>query len=163
VAGVPGAVEKLLAFKKQSKKSWATLGVPDPTLKGLPVPVVTPPMPAVAEPLKIDGGKSPRDRVTKKLAAAKQVANVKPEVFSAPSPRVVKNIKASTDKRVVNDVQLGEGSPRERITKLLAIGLTSVGVAGAILTLKKRSKKSWEYLGVSKETVKEIIRIAGHG
>jgi hypothetical protein len=36
-------------------------------------------------------------------------------------------------------------------------------VAGAILTLKKRSKKSWEYLGVSKETVKEIIRIAGHG
>jgi hypothetical protein len=163
VAGVPGAVEKLLRFKKASKKSWTTLGIPDPTLKGLPVPAVTPPMPAVAEPLKIDGGKSPRDRVTKKLAAAKQVANVKPEVFSAPSPRVVKNIKASTDKRVVNDVQLGEGSPRERITKLLAIGLTSVGVAGAILTLKKRSKKSWEYLGVSKETVKEIIRIAGHG
>jgi hypothetical protein len=160
VAGVPGAVEKLLAFKKQSKKSWATLGVPDPTLKGLPVPVVTPPMPAVAEPLKIDDGKSPRDRVTKKLAAAKKAASVKPEVFSAPSPRVVKNIKASTDKRVVNDVQLGEGSPRERITKLLAIGLTSVGVADAILTLKKRSKKSWDTLGVTPEQVQQIMKLA---
>lgn len=54
----------------------------------------------------------------------------------------------------------GEGSPKERIQKLLAIGLTSVGVARAVLELKKKSKKSWTVLGVSDTQVEQITKLA---
>ena len=65
-----------------------------------------------------------------------------------------------TTKRTVNDVVLGDGSYKERIQKLLAIGLTSVGVAKAILELKKKSKKGWSVLGVSDTQVAEITKLA---
>ena len=61
--------------------------------------------------------------------------------------------------RVVNDVVLGEGSYKERIQKLLAIGLTSVGVAKAILELKKKSKKGWSALGVSDTQAEQITNL----
>lgn len=72
-----------------------------------------------------------------------------------------KKVKAPDTKRVVNDVVLGEGSPKERIQKLLSIGLTSVGVAKAILDLKKKSKKSWSILGVTDTEAEQILKLAG--
>lgn len=68
--------------------------------------------------------------------------------------------KATRSIRVVNDVVLGEGSYKERIQKLLAIGLTSVGVAKAILELKKKSKKGWSALGVSDTQAEQITNLA---
>lgn len=68
--------------------------------------------------------------------------------------------KATRSIRIVNDVVLGEGSYKERIQKLLAIGLTSVGVAKAILELKKKSKKGWSALGVSDTQAEQITNLA---
>lgn len=56
-----------------------------------------------------------------------------------------------------------EGSPRERIQKLLSVGLTSVGVGQAVLKLKKQSKKSWEALGVSEEQAAIINQLVNKG
>jgi hypothetical protein len=72
------------------------------------------------------------------------------EVVIAPTPN---------HKRVVNGVELGEGSSRERIQKMLSIGITSVGVAQAILDIKKKSKKNWEYLGVPEAQVAIIMKL----
>lgn len=84
----------------------------------------------------------------------------KPPVSEVKSKTSVPKAKKVDDKRTVNGVELGEGSPRERIQKLLAIGLTSVGVAKAVLELKKKSKKSWDVLGVTPEQVAEITKLA---
>mgnify|MGYP000311818490 CR=1 FL=1 len=77
----------------------------------------------------------------------------------APKPEAKKD-KTPDTKRIVNDVVLGEGSPKERIQKLLAIGLTSVGVAKAIMELKKKSKKSWAVLGVSDTQAEQITKLS---
>lgn len=45
-----------------------------------------------------------------------------------------------------------EGSTRERIQKLLAVGLHSPGVSQTVLRLKKESKKGWLALGVNPAT-----------
>ena len=105
------------------------------------------------------------------LKAFKKSAKVSWEKLGIPDPDVtppvakpkavaVKKDKPADTKRVVNGVELGEGSYRERIQKLLEIGITSVGVAQSILTMKKQSKKSWAILGVSEEVSKEILRLA---
>lgn len=54
-----------------------------------------------------------------------------------------------------------EGSPRERIAKLLAIGLDSAGVAQKVYDIKKASKKSWEVLGISDEQAQKILKAIG--
>lgn len=51
-------------------------------------------------------------------------------------------------------------SPRERIRELLDKGLTSVGVAQAIITIKKQAKKSWKALGVSSQEQDQILKLA---
>lgn len=84
---------------------------------------------------------------------------VVPAAAAKPFKAVVQKAKPVDTKRIVNDVVLGEGSFRERIQKLLAIGLTSVGVAKAILELKKKSKKSWSILGVSDAQVDQITKL----
>ena len=72
-----------------------------------------------------------------------------------------KKVKAPDTQHTVNDVVLGEGSFRERIQKLMAIGITSVGIAAAILDLKKKSKKSWSILGVTDTEAEQILKLAG--
>lgn len=105
------------------------------------------------------------------LKAFKKSAKVSWEKLGVPDPDVTppvakrkvaaaKKDKPADTKRVVNGVELGEGSYRERIQKLLEIGITSVGVAQSILVMKKQSKKSWAILGVSEEVSKEILRLA---
>lgn len=83
-------------------------------------------------------------------------------VVKAPSQTELNEVaaKVTASVRRVNDVVLGEGSYKERIQKLLTIGLTSVGVAKAILELKKKSKKGWSALGVSDTQAEQITNLA---
>lgn len=131
-ANKQAALEALHAFKKAAKVGWDKLGIFDK---------------------EVTGG-VPTPKAGKVVPPTKPVKEKKVENQTAEAP------KTTTDKRVVNDVALGEGSPRERIAKLLAIGLTSVGVAKAILELKKKSKKSWDTLGVTEAQVEEITKLA---
>lgn len=127
--------------------------------------------------------------VTKELATIIQVVERPPEVIpvqprealanpsdavkeEAVAPKaVVKQVtaakkampKAKPIATKVNGVANDLGSPRERIQKLLAVGITSKGVAEAILKLKKDAKKGWGALGVTDAQVAEIMRIAGYG
>lgn len=126
-----GDVVALKAFKKSAKVSWEKLGVPDPD--------VTPP------PVKVKA-------VTEQLIS--DAADAVDEFGE--DEQEAKNAKTVS---AVDQVTSGEGSPRERIQKLLAIGLTSVGVAQAIMTLKKKAKKSWEALGVSDNQVQRITKL----
>lgn len=126
-----GNVEALKAYKKAAKVSWDKLGVPDPD--------VTPPVAITEDANRKVIGNNPTQAIT---------------------DEVEEKAKITRSVRTVNDVVIGEGSPKERIQKLLAIGLTSVGVAKAVLELKKKSKKSWTVLGVSDTQVEQITKLA---
>jgi len=149
----PGALEALLTYKKTAKVSWEKLGIQAPSEVllpgggpvGNPAPAqITPELvSAAAEAIEIHG-EDELERFRDEQEAKK----------------ASKKVKAPDTKRVVNDVVLGEGSPKERIQKLLSIGLTSVGVAKAVLELKKKSKKSWAVLGVSDAQVDQITKLA---
>lgn len=93
----------------------------------------------------------PTDQATKPVPAKLSKKAKK----RAKAPAVKQDTKC-----IVNGVQLGEGSFRDRIHKLLAIGLTSVGVAQAIIRIKQQSKKSWTTLGVSEAQVQQIMQLA---
>jgi hypothetical protein len=54
-----------------------------------------------------------------------------------------------------------EGSPRERIAKLMEIGLDSAGVAQKVYDIKKASKKSWEVLGLTGEQSAKVLKAIG--
>lgn len=54
----------------------------------------------------------------------------------------------------------GEGSPRERIHKLLTLGLDKT-VAQKIVDIKKQAKKSWDALGIPQVTVDNIYKKLG--
>ncbi len=53
-----------------------------------------------------------------------------------------------------------EGSSKERMHKLWAIGLDVPGIATKILEIKKKAKKSWQVLGFNEEQVKHIMKHA---
>ena len=137
-----GDIEGLKAFKKAAKVSWEKLGVPDPDvtpiIKVKPV-AITPQMVSDAADAIEEHGEDELERFRDEQEA--------------------KKTRAQDTKRVVNGVALGEGSPRERIQKLMAIGLTSTGVAKAVLMLKKKSKKSWDTLGVTPDQVAQITKL----
>ena len=105
------------------------------------------------------------------LKAFKKAAKVSWEKLGIPDPDKVPPVpmaKPKTEAKKINVSELtkathGEGSLRERIQKLLAIGLTSVGVAKAVLELKKKSKKSWGVLGVPPDQVLQITKLADKG
>lgn len=146
----PGALEALLTYKKTTKVSWEKLGIPAST-DLVPVEafvvksaVITPQMVSDAADAIEEFGEDELERFRDEQEANK----------------ASKKTKAPDTKRVVDDVVLGEGSPKERIQKLLTIGLTSVGVAKAVLELKKKSKKSWTTLGVSDAQVDQITKLA---
>lgn len=88
------------------------------------------------------------------------LAKVSPILAAVVNAAVAEASETLDTKRTINSVELGGGSAKERIHKLLAIGLTSVGVAQAIRDLKKKSKKSWDVLGVSAEQAEQIITLA---
>ena len=100
------------------------------------------------------------------LRAMKKAAKVSWEKLGVPDPgnaedTTVAQAVPTSESEVAKLVQAthGEGSARERIKKLLAVGLISAGVAQAILDLKKQSKKSWSYLEVSEGEVGQITKL----
>lgn len=85
------------------------------------------------------------------LKAFKKAAKVSWDKLGVPDPDAVPPTVVTS--------KLVEGTYKERIQKLLAIGITSIGVAKAILELKKKSKKSWHVLGVSDAQAAQIIEL----
>lgn len=74
-------------------------------------------------------------------------------------PPVVVQAKPVSKVVELTSITHGEGSYQERIHKLLAIGLTSPGVAQAILDLKRKAKKSWIALGIQHAVEVEILKL----
>lgn len=110
-----------------------------------------------------------------KLKDLKKVAKVSWEKLGVPDPDSLPKTKAIpfdretkpiTTKSVFEPSKVaaltsathGEGSYKERIKKLLAIGLDKP-VAQAILDLKKKAKQRWDVLGVSEDQVQEILSL----
>jgi hypothetical protein len=152
-----GKVDELKAYKKAAKVSWEKLGVPNPDIS-----------PPVALPEDTNG-----KEITKPAAITPQMVSDAADAIEEygedelerfrdeqEAKKTSKKAKTPDNVCISTNVVLGEGSPKERIQKLLAIGLTSVGVAKAILELKKKSKKSWDYLGVSATQVDQITKLA---
>lgn len=144
--GGQAALDELKAFKKAARVSWEKLGLPE--LNGSTFSI--------------------REPKPTKQEAMKGKKMVPPSVFKKPAPTPSVFPKDVTTKtiptppsRIVNGVELGLGTPRERIQKLLAIGLTSQGIAGAIFKIKQQSKKNWTSLGVTEVQVAEIMRLKG--
>ena len=118
------------------------------------MPKVKPPAPAHKSSKKAK--KASAKAKAKKTVPAKQAPKVKTP------PQVMQTELDGEDRRgLVYDspapTGVTEGSPRERIQKLLAIGLDSTGIAQAILDIKKKSKKSWDTLGVSEAQASLIL------
>jgi len=142
-----GKHDELFALKKASKVSWEKLGLPQMEST---VQVSKP-----VEEIKV----APRGKLTK-LAPASKTPVIKFKEEPTPTPSVFVEAVPKTDpKREVNGVVLGEGSYKERIQKLVSIGITSTGVAAAVLDLKKKSKKSWDYLGVKPDVALQIMKL----
>lgn len=102
------------------------------------------------------------------LKAYKKAAKVSWDKLGVPDPDVTppvvkaKIVGKTTDSVLIDEISAQQGSPKERIQKLLSIGLTSIGVAQAIIELKKKSKKSWDVLGVSGEQVEQVMQLANY-
>lgn len=136
--------DAILTLKRTSKVSWQKLGIPEPA--SLVQAEIT---------AKASKPKAPKEaKVSRKAEAA---TKAKEEAKNVTSKQTDSQATPQTS-RIVNGVELGLGSYRERIRKL--IPCTSVGSAKAILELKKRSKKSWAFLGFSEEESKAIIALA---
>lgn len=137
--------DALLAFKKASKISWERLGIPDPTAQTKTVPQ--------AQAKKGKGKKVVPLSVFKEKAPTPSVFP-KAVVMDAPETK-----KATSKVTEVVQATHGEGSYRDRVQKLIALGLTTSGIAVAVFKLKQQSKKSWDTLGVSEAQVAEIMRL----
>lgn len=170
-------LEALRAFKKAAKVNWDKLGITDTyVMSGLPESTKTPPMPKVKPPkVKVKATKKARKAAAK--AKVKQTTKPTPKAPPAPAKRATFP-KVKMHPAVQNNVELegeqdrrklklddepevkapSEGSARERILKLLAIGLDSKDIAQSVLAIKKASKKSWDYLGVRPDEVTEILK-----
>lgn len=140
-------VDDLIAFKKQAKVGWDKLGITDPRV--------------------LDYEKSLAKQVTKQEAKPKAKATetkkgdvpVKKIDFNEKSSKTAKENLAAMQKTMAPTVE--DGSPRERIAKLMEIGLDATGVAQKIYDIKKASKKSWDVLAVSENAVAQINKILG--
>lgn len=149
-SGGKEALDALHAFKKASKTSWEKLGLPD--LNGSTFSIRPPKQDKHADKVK----------PSKVVPSTKPVKEKKVNIQTADTPTTITHpaeTKPTSSVTALTQATHGEGSPRERIAKLLAIGLNSVGVAQAILELKKKSKKSWDILGVTEAQVAEITRL----
>lgn len=146
--GKVAAVDALRALKKASKVGWDKLGI---SQKDLAKFVLTP-----------DSFKPKTNGISPALisAAANAIEEFgEDELERYRDEQEAKKTKPISTKKIDFEPK-AEGSPRERIGKLLAVGLTSKGVAQAVLNLKKQSKKSWSTLGISEAKAKEIIELA---
>lgn len=81
------------------------------------------------------------------------VAAMTPAPSTSPEPETVEATPADQT-HLIN-----ENSYRNRIAKLTSITPISVDTAHAILDLKRKSKKSWETLGVPSKTVDRVLKL----
>lgn len=155
------AATELLKLKKSSKKSWDSLGITPAMVDTIQKMAITPAKGAIFTNEKTVA------KAEVKVAKAKAKPAFERKVRSYKGSKVahvvVVDVVApkAAPSRVVNDVELGQGTYKQRIRKLLDVGLTSVGVAVAIITLKKASKKGWSALGVTDAEVGQIMKLAG--
>lgn len=141
----------LLKFKKAAKKGWDVLGIPDPTK---PTPSVFDKAPKAAPAVF--------DKPVKEAKVRKPNASKGTKVPAKLDEYTAKGVKAG---QPVTDLSTGAvigvtvGGPKDRITKLLALGPISASTAGNILAIKKAAKKSWDLLGVTPEQVDQIVKL----
>ena len=151
------AATELVKLKKASKKSWDALGITPAMVDTVHKLAAVPAKGAIFT--------SPETLAKAEAKVAKQPApKADFEVGRKPARTVVSQTPSYKTKppattRVVNDVTLGEGTYKQRIRKLLDAGLTSIGVATAIVVLKKAAKKSWTSLGVTDREVEQIMKL----
>lgn len=117
------------------------------TVQVTATPKIAKPVKALENPKQMNGGKviDPKKVAKKVTAVAKNIAKAQPAQLKAR----------------INGVEVKQGSTRERIQRLLAVGITSQGVAQQVLKLKKEAKKGWDALGVSQAQVEQITKLAG--
>lgn len=156
--------DALLAYKKQAKVSWEKLGIPEPApfdplaLVGATNPLdPAEALPPAAPVKRAPKGKKPVKKAPKKASGKPQVKR-KPAKAPKTPAKAPKSTSKPAEAKVVNQVQTGLGSYRERIQKLIPV--TSVGGAQAVLLLKRQSKKSWAVLGVSADEEQRILNLA---
>jgi hypothetical protein len=136
--------DAILTLKRTSKVSWEKLGIPEPA--------------SLVQAQITAKASTPKTPEKAKVSCKPQAATkAKEEAKNATSKQADSQATSQTS-RIVNGVELGLGSYRERIRKL--IPCTSVGSAKAILELKKKAKRGWASLGVSEEESKVIITLA---
>lgn len=163
--GSVGTWNELLAFKKAAKVSWEKLGIPDPTATKAPAPTkagkVKKTKPSKADKKKAKTKPKKGKIVTEKLFDKKITT---PKIFPAPegkldTPASVPVPESKPSQAPAAEETKETGSFRERVQKLLSIGMTPE-VARSVFKLKQQSKKSWATLGVSDEKAAEIMQLA---
>lgn len=160
LSSVTPTVKKVVTTKAEALGNASTEGLDEPIdPKAVMVKVEQLSRKEQAAKLYADGD-------IEKLKALKKLAKVSWDKLGVPDPDITPPVmkpKEVTVEDLNSDevLQLApEGSYKYRIHKLLSIGLNSVGVAQAIRDLKKKSKKSWEYLEVSAEQAERVTTLA---
>lgn len=138
------ALDAIHAFKKKCKVSWKELGLPEINGSVISIREDKPPKKA-----------KHADKVKPSKASYKPV-KTQPQVMHGVELEGEDRGRPGAEDDAVDTSDTG--TPRERIAKLLAIGLGSVGVPGRILAIKKQAKKSWDVLGVTQAQVEEILK-----
>jgi hypothetical protein len=144
------ALDRLIAFKKTSKKGWNVLGIPDPTAAAA--------KPQAKVKTKAKGKKKGKGKT--KPIQFKEVRTV-PDVFK--NPQVADVVLDSSEDRRAETHAPGlpapsKGSFRDRIHNYIALGI-NMKTATMIFALKRQSKKSWATLGVDDARVEQILKL----
>lgn len=132
------AAKALVDFKKAAKVSWDKLGIGNLTGDDLVAKASTEPVfqEPVEEPEAV--AVRPRGKVTKASAAVKATCNIGPITTAK-----------TTDRQA------------ELRALMLKVNKKDVQAAYDALTIKKKSKKSWEALGLTKAEGEKIVKLAG--
>lgn len=129
------AAKALVDFKKAAKVSWDKLEITPLQADAVMAAAATEPLPIQEEVVEV----APRGKVTK--APAKKPAAVKKPVQEVP----VKTIDRQAELRGLM-IRVAKGEKK---------------AAFDALTIKKKSKKSWEALGLTKAEGEKIVKLAG--
>lgn len=81
--------------------------------------------------------------------------------YTKVAPVKVSSVVSKSKAKTALVVAADEGSYRDRIAKLISIGIDGKGVAAKIMELKKLAKKGWEALGVDQKTANKILKLLG--
>jgi len=161
------AAEALVAFKKTSKKSWGSLGIGAAQSVVIEAAAVAPTEEVFTAP---PGGKAakvkPVSKVKAKPVPAPKATKAKANIASAKGsvaaqPAIKKAVKALPKGKPKNDEAMIKKSLPERALQLMYNVIDgNKQSAKDLLALKKTSKKSWDYLGISDSQLKQVNALA---